>query len=124
MMPRQASNAKQLPSLGETPAEARRRMSSSGGAEAKATPPLGEEVEGPLQPQHIAAIREAEEGFGGGPTEGATVEEAGDMADPPSPAKAMETIRQLGQDKNQAIAERDAALNLVSRYKAKYGELD
>jgi hypothetical protein len=124
MMPRQASNAKQVSSLGETPAEARRRMRSSGGVEAKATPPLGEEVTGPLQPKHIAAIREADEGFGGGPTEGATVEEAGDTADPPSPAKAMQVIRQLSQDKLQLRTELDAALAKLNRYERKFGELD
>lgn len=127
-MPGQRSNAKQVSSLGETPAEARRRMKSSGGGEgasAEATPSLGEEVEGPLQPQHIAAIEAAEGGFRGTAVSGGgTVEETTDQTAPPSPEKAMETIRQLSQDKIQAITERDAALTLVECYRAKYGELD
>lgn len=126
-MPGQKSNAKQVSALGESPAEARRRMEASGGAAAvtaETRPPLGEEVEGPLTPQHMAAIREADEGFGGGPTEDATVEDADETTAPPSPEKAMEMIRQLGQDKVQLSTELDAALNLVSRYKARYGELD
>ena len=121
-MPGQKSNARQVSSLGESPAEARRRMQSSGGGEAPA--PAAPVARGPPGPQHIAAMRE-QEGFGGGPAdEDAIVEErAGDEA-APTPSKAMETIRQLSQDKNQAITERDAALNLVSRYKAAFGELD
>lgn len=126
-MPGQKSNAKQVSSLGESPAEARRRMQSSGGAgsvESETRPPLGEEVKGPLTPQHIATIREAEEGFGGGPGDGASVEEGIETAEPPTPSKAMEMIRQLGQEKIQLLTERDSALGVVERYKARYGELD
>lgn len=119
-MPGQKSNARQVSSLGESPAEARRRMQSSGGGEAPASPAAS----GPPSPQHVAAMRE-QEGFGGGPdTADGSVEEGVELAEPPTPSKAMETIRQLSQDKNQAITERDAALALVGRYKAVYGELD
>lgn len=123
-MPGQASKAKQVSSLGETPAEARRRMESSGGASAPAseTPPAPAAA-GPPSPRHIAAMRE-QEGFGGGPGDDATVEDAPELTEPPTPSKAMETIRQLSQDKNQAITEREAALALVERYKATFGELD
>lgn len=123
-MPGQRSNAKQVDRLGETPAEARRRMESSGGAGAPAgRGPAPAAASGPPGPRHIAAMRE-QEGFGGGPTEDSTVEEAPDLTEPPTPSKAMETIRQLSQDKNQAITERDAALALVERYKSEFGELD
>lgn len=122
-MPGQRSNAKQVSSLGETPAEARRRMSESGGAPA-AQAEESPAAAGPPSPRHIAAMRE-QEGFGGGPeTADGSVEDAPELAEPPSPSKAMETIRQLSQDKNQAIAERDSALALVERYKNKFGELD
>lgn len=120
------NQAKQVRTLGESPAEARRRMQSSGGAgepELEARPPLGQEVKGPLQPQHIAAIEAAEGGFKGGASDG-PVEDYEEPVEPPTPSKAMETIRQLSQDKLQLQTERDSALNLVSRYKAKYGELD
>lgn len=110
----QPTKAKQVDSLGETPAQARRRMQSSGA-------PVGE-ASG-TSPKHIAAMRE-QEGFGGGPTESSTVEEAPDLVEPPTPSKAMESIRQLSQDKLQLQAELDAALNQVQRYRAKYGELD
>lgn len=122
-MPGQKSKAHQVSSLGETPAEARRRM-SSGDVDIEADPLLGQEVAGPLTPQHMAAIREAEEGFQGIAVSGGTVEDAVETTEPPTPSKAMEMIRQLGQDKIQFLAERDAALNLVERYKAQYGELD
>jgi hypothetical protein len=108
--------------MGETPAEARRRMGSSDGAVVETEPPLGEEVEGPLSPEHMAAIRAADEGFSGGA--GETVEDAVETTEPPTPSKAMEVIRQLGQDKIQLRSELDAALNLVERYKSVYGELD
>lgn len=123
MQPGRPNSATQVSSMGETPAEARRRM-ASGGAAAETKPPLGEEVEGPLQPQHLAAIEEAEGGFSGGPVDGGTVEEAPDEIEPPTPSKAMETIRQLSQDKLQLQTERDAALSKVARYEEKYGELD
>lgn len=125
-MPRQASNAQQVSSLGETPAQARARMASGGGSDAatESQPPLGKKVDGPLTPQHIAAIRDADEGFGGGPTAGGAVEDVEEMAEPPTPAKAMDMIRQLSQDKTQLMTERDAALNKVARYEKKYGELD
>lgn len=121
-MPGQVSKAKRLPSLGEAPAEARRRMETSGGATVDTARPLGQEVEGPLNAEHMAAIRKAEEGFGPGP--GATVEDAEETTEPPTPSKAMGMIRQLGQDKIQLQTELDSALNIVERYKAVYGELD
>lgn len=120
-MPGQKSNARQVSSLGETPAEARRRMQSSGGAAIAET--AAPAATGPPGPKHIAAMRD-QEGFGGGPGDDGTIEDAPELTEPPTPSKAMETIRQLSQDKNQAITERDAALNLVSRYKAAFGELD
>lgn len=127
-MPGQASNAQQVSKLGESPAEARRRMSSGGGsaatAESETQPPLGEEVKGPLKAEHIAAIREADEGFGGGPVSGGTVEDAEELTEPPTPAKAMDMIRQLSQDKVQLSTELDAALKKVARYENKYGPLD
>lgn len=122
------NKARQVSSLGESPAEARRRMQSSGGAAApktEAKPPLGEEVAGPLQPKHIAAIREAEEGFsGGGPTRDGTTQEVEETTEPPTPSKAMEVIRQLSQEKLQLQSELNAALNLIGRYKVAHGELD
>lgn len=121
------NSATQVSSLGETPAEARRRMQSSGGGsapQAETQLPAGKEVEGPLTPQHIAAIQEADEGFSGDPVSGGTVEEAPDMTEPPTPSKAMETIRQLSQDKNQLRTELDAALNKLQRYEAQFGEID
>lgn len=124
MTPGQKSNARQVSSLGETPAEARRRMQSSGGAAAPSSETTSAPAAvGPPSPRHIAAMRE-QEGFGGGPSEESTVEEASDLTEPPTPSKAMETIRQLSQDKNQAITERDAALQLVERYRNKYGDLE
>lgn len=126
-MPRQASKAKQVSSLGETPAQARARMDSGGGSDAvesETQPPLGKEVEGPLGPQHMAAIRDADEGFGGGPAVDGTVQDAEEITEPPTPEKAMGMIRQLSQDKTQFMTERDAALSKVARYEAKYGELD
>jgi hypothetical protein len=122
-MPTLAKNqARQVSRIGETPAEARARMRAAEGK--SESEPKGEEVEGPLSPEHLAAIREAEEGFGGGPVDGGTVEEAEETTEPPTPSKAMEVIRQLSQDKLQLQAEQDSALNLVARYKAQYGELD
>lgn len=125
-MPGQASNAKQVSRLGETPAEARARMQSSGGGAApqvETAAPLSEDSSEPTPAQHVAAMRE-QEGFGGGPTEDSTVEETTDQTAPPSPEKAMETIRQLSQEKIQLITERDAACALVERYRAKHGDLD
>ena len=116
----QPTKAKQVDSLGETPAEARARMQSSGASAKAATSPSG--IAG-ASPRHIAAMRE-QEGFGGGPTEGGTVEDAPDLVEPPTPSKAMESIRQLSQDKLQLQSELDAALNQLQRYRATYGELD
>lgn len=113
------NKAHRVSRLGETPAEARARM-ASGGSKSQ---PRGEQVD-ELLPQHIAAIRAADEGFKGGPAEGGTVEDAEETTEPPTPSKAMDMIRQLGQEKMQLMAERDSALNLVERYKARYGELD
>lgn len=102
-------------------------MQSSGGGEApaaEAKPPLGEQVDGPLKPEHIAAIREADEGFSGGPPQDAAVEEAEDATPPPSPTKAMDTIRQLSQNNLQLQTELDAALAKLQRYEAQFGEID
>lgn len=118
----QPPKANQVDRLGETPAEARERM-SSGGGETVTRAPLGQEVE-QLTPSHIAKIREADEGFSGGPASGGTVEDAEELTEPPTPSKAMDMIRQLSQDKRQLETERDAAINKVQRYEAKYGELD
>lgn len=109
----------QLPSIGETPAEARKRMAAGDPPE-----PKGEEVKGPLQPQHLAAIEAAEGGFSGAPVDGGPVEDYEEPVEPPTPTKAAEMIRQLSQDKIQLQAEYDAAVNLLERYKAAYGELD
>lgn len=123
-MPGQASNAKQVSSLGETPAEARRRMSSSGGAvpsgQADATARDG----APPSPRHIAAMRE-QEGFGGGPEEAdGSVEEGTETAAPPSPEKAMNMIQQLSQEKLQFQTELTAALAKLGRYEAQFGTID
>lgn len=116
--------AHQVSRLGETPAEARRRMQTSGGAAAPQSETRRAPADdAPPTPQHIAAMRD-QEGFGGGPPENATVEEAPDLAEPPTPSKAMETIRQLSQDKLQLQTELDAALAKLGRYEAQYGELD
>lgn len=122
----QPPKANQVSSLGETPAEARRRMAHSGGGstpQSETRPPLGEKVEGPLTPEHMKAIRDAEEGFSGGGTDG-SVEDVEETTEPPTPSKAMETIRQLSQDKLQLQSERDAALNKLQRYEAQFGEID
>lgn len=120
----QPKKANQVSSLGETPAEARRRMASGGGSEvAETRPPLGEEVKR-LTPEHMAKIREADEGFSGGPAAGGTVEEAEELTEPPTPSKAMDTIRQLSQEKNQLSTELDAALAKLQRYAARFGEID
>ena len=118
------NQAHQVSRLGETPAEARARMAAGGGADSpqSETRPAAADTGAPT-PQHIAAMRD-QEGFGGGHPANGTVEDAPDMAEPPTPSKAMEVIQQLSQDKNQLRAELDAALNKVARYEAKYGELD
>jgi hypothetical protein len=114
--------AKQLPNLGETPAEARKRMESSSGAEVEQ--PRGTEVEGPLRAEHLAAIEAEEGGFKDTGRSDGPPQDLDDLAEPPSPSKAMEVINQLSQEKNQAFSELDAALALVQRYRAKFGELD
>lgn len=124
------SKAKQVSSLGESPAEARRRMGSSGGGatpEAASRPPLSDADSGagrPLSDVEVATIREKEEGFSGGPAEGDTVEESADLIEPPTPEKAVDTIRQLSQDKLQLQTELDAALAKLQRYEAQFGEID
>lgn len=120
------NQAKQVRTLGESPAEARRRMQSSGGAgepELEARPPLGQEVKGPLRPEHLAAIEKAEGGFKGGATDG-PVEDYDEPVEPPTPSKAMDMIRQLSQDKLQLRSELDAALSKLGRYEARFGEID
>jgi hypothetical protein len=120
-MPGQESKAKQVSSLGETPAQARARMQSAAATSPDASggvalaPPPGVPLE----------VSEEIEGFGGGPApEDAIVEErAGDEA-APTPSKAMEMIRQLGQDKVQLQTELDAAFNVIERYRGKYGDLE
>lgn len=124
-MPGQASNARQVSSLGESPAQARRRMEASGGGstpQAETRPPAGESRVGPT-PKHMAAMRE-QEGFSGGPVENGTVEEAEETTAAPSPDKAMEMIQQLSQDKLTLQSERDAAINKLQRYEARFGEID
>jgi hypothetical protein len=130
-MPRQESRAKQVPSLGESPAEARARMSAEAAGHEEAIPPRGiaeapqgQEVEGPLTPQHIAEIEAKEGGFQGEAVSGGITEERGDREELPSPSKAMDMIRQLSNDKIQLQTERDAALYQVERYRALYGDLD
>lgn len=122
-MPGQASNPKQVSSLGESPAEARRRMASGGRNDERVPQGRGKFVP-TLTPQHMAEIRESQEGFAGGPAGGTTEDVDEPLDSHPSPTKAMEMIRQLGQEKMQFLTERNAALSLVERYKAKYGELD
>lgn len=116
--PSQQIKPTQVAKLGESPADARRRMASGATVEQ----PVGQEVEGPLTPEQMAAIREAEEGFSGGA--GGTVEDAVETTEPPTPSKAMETIRQLGQEKLQLQTELDAAYGKLGRYEAKFGEID
>lgn len=112
--------ATQLPSLGQSPAEARRAMqATSGGGPEGAS---GVKVDY-LTTDHIAAIREAEEGFSVSSVDG-SFEEAEETTEPPTPSKAMDMIRQLSQDKLQLQTERDAALHLVSRYVTEFGELE
>ncbi len=124
-MPGQKSSARRVDSMGETPAEARRRMQPSGATEGVTDPPsAGAQVDGSLTPAHMAAIREADEGFGGGPVDGGTIEDAEETIEPPTPSKAMAMIQQLGQDKIQLQTELDAALNVVARYRAAYGGID
>lgn len=131
-MPGQRSNAKQVSSLGESPAEARKRMAAEAAGQEETIPPhgidgsgpQGQEVEGPLRPQHIAEIEAKEGGFQGQAVSGGITEERGDREEQPSPARAMDMIRQLSQDKLTLQAERDAALGLVERYRAQYGDLD
>lgn len=122
---------RQVKSMGETPAEARQRA-----AEAAAAGPKPPDATGPDGPQgqgeevaeftaeHLASIREAEEGFSAPSAEGATVETGEETTEPPSPEKAMDMIRQLSQDKLQLQTELSAALNLVDRYRAAHGDLD
>lgn len=71
----------------------------------------------------MAAMRE-QEGFSGGPVENGTVEEAEETTAAPSPDKAMEMIQQLSQDKLTLQSERDAAINKLQRYEARFGEID
>lgn len=118
----QPIKARQVSSMGESPAEARRRM-ESGGASTPRPQGKGKQV-AQLTAEHMAAIREADEGFR--PLSGSSdePEEVAETTEPPTPSKAMEVIRQLSQDKLQLAAERDAALNLIERYEAQFGELD
>lgn len=120
-MPQVPQNkARQVRSLGETPAEARKRMAAA----AEVEQPKGTEVEGPLTPAHLAAIEAAEGGFKDTGVSDGPPQDIDELAEPPSPSKAMETIRQLSTEKNQCRAELDAALQLVQRYRNKFGELD
>ncbi len=116
------TKAKQVRRLGETPAEARKRMGSSDGA--KVEQPQGTKVEGPLTPAHLAAIEAAEGGFKDTGKSDGPPQDLDELSEPPSPSKAMDTIRQLSQDKNQLQAELDAALNQVQRYRQQFGDLD
>lgn len=119
------SKARQVSSLGESPAEARRRMSSSGDTTAPSGQADAAVLDGaPPSPRHIAAMRE-QEGFGGGPEEAdGSVEEGTETAAPPSPEKAMHMIQQLSQEKLQVQTELTAALAKLGRYEAQFGEID
>lgn len=116
--------AKQVRKLGETPAEARARMAADGPDAAEVEQPRGAEVTGPLTPAHLAAIEAAEGGFRPTEKSDGPPQDLDELSEPPSPSKAMEVIRQLSQDKNQLQTELDAALQLVQRYRQKFGDLD
>jgi uncharacterized protein YdcH (DUF465 family) len=97
-------------------------MGSSDGAEV--SQPTGTEVKGPLTPAHIARLRAEEEGFAETDKSDGPPQDIDELAEPPSPSKAMETIRQLSQDKIQLQTELDAALQRVQRYRQQFGDLD
>lgn len=129
-MAKQAIQVRQVPSMGETPAEARQRAAEAARVgvpdkqmQAGTTVTQGQEVP-ELTAEHLSFIREAEEGFSAPSAKSATVETGEETTEPPSPEKAMNLIRQLSQEKIQAISERDAALALVERYKSAFGEVD
>lgn len=123
--------AHQVRSLGETPAEARARMKSERGAEVEQpqaeeakVEPQGQEVEGPLTPAHLAAIEAAEGGFSDTGVSDGPPQEVDELAEPPTPEKALEVIKQISQEKNQLQAELDGALQLVQRYRLEFGDID
>lgn len=120
-MPLQRIKPTQVSSMGESPAQARRRMETSGAATPEQPQARGEEVP-ELTAEHMAAIRKADEGFRGGP--GGTFEEAEELTEPPTPSKAMDMIRQLSQENVQLMTERNVALDLVEHYRTKYGDLE
>lgn len=131
-MPRQASRAKQVANLGETPAEARARMTREAAAEVptQTVPPEADvpvegpvEVEGDLTPLQIAEIHAKVGGFQGEAVSGGVTETRGDREDLPSPGRAMDMIREQANKLIQLTEERDAALNLVAQYRAQFGEL-
>lgn len=121
--------AHQVPSLGESPAQARERMKAEGTVEGPPFVPegralVGVEVAGNLTAAQVAEIHAKEGGFQGDAVSGGITEERGDRPDLPSPSRAMDMIRQLSNDKNTLTAERDAAINLVERYRAQFGDID
>lgn len=122
--PLEPTKAKQVSRLGETPAEARAKMSRTEGVQAEVEQPVGTEVKGPLTPQHLAAIEAEEGGFKDTAVKDGPVEDVPETAEAPTPEKAMAVIRQLSQEKNQLQAELDAALNLIQRYRGIAGDLD
>lgn len=120
----QPIKAKQVKQLGETPAQAAKRVAAERRGEATVEQPKGTEVEGPLTPAHMAAIEAEDGGFKDTGVSDGPPQELEELTEPPTPSKAMDMIRQLSQDKNQLQTELDAALNLVQRYRREHGELD
>lgn len=122
--------ARQVGSIGESPAEARAKQESSGtivpteGALTVPAPPRGEEVTGPLTNAQLAAIEESEGGFKDNGVRDGVVQDVEETAEAPSPEKAVEMIRQISQDKLQLTTERDVALHIIERYRNLYGDLD
>lgn len=119
--------AKEVSQLGETPAEARARMTRS----APAATGVAEAFAAAAQPElstsaparHYAAMME-QEGFAAPPgVEDPTTEDAVETTEPPTPTKAMAMIRQLSQEKLQMQTELDAALHIIALYKDAFGEL-
>lgn len=121
-MPGQESKAHRVTSLGETPAEARAKMAATSAQSSTHTPsPLAM----PPVPGVPNVVSDEIEGFGGGPEpEEAIVEERAGDEHAPTPDKAMAVVRQLSQEKIQAVSERDAALDKIQRGELLFGEWD
>lgn len=122
-MPGQASKAKQVSRLGESPAEARKRMSES----AARPDPDARTGGGTLPPIAGVPLKVSAEleGFGGPPVDGNEVQEQerGD-SHAPSPTAAVNMLRELGNQNNQLKEELSAAFGVIELYKSKFGELD